>query len=259
VVDHLDMARNERIARPLRLLALVILVLQLGAAAAIADGRGSDAPSSGDRITAQAIEATPAQPVAVPETTVPPTTAPAPTTTAPPPPPKPAPAPTPTPRVAAPAPPPAPKAPPAPARPADPAARVQAAYEASVPAAWRDAVPVRFQLIDGNTSWAAHDGTIQIGSTHYNGSDNLLRATIAHEFGHLIAFRYGSQAFNGAAPEGWPAYGSRPEEAWADCVSRAFTGVNDPSHGLPPCAGSSLSWTADWVAPGPGAHPRTGT
>ena len=260
MVDHLGMARNDRITRPLRLLALVILVLQLGAAAAIADSRTSDAPAS-DRVSAQALEgsaAQPAQPVMMPETTVPPTTAPAPTTTAPPPPPAPAP----SPRVAAapaPAPAPAPTPPPAPPRPADPAARVQAAYETSVPAAWRNAVPVRFQLIEGSTSWAAHDGTIQIGSTHYNGSDNLLRATIAHEFGHLIAFRYGSQAFNGAAPEGWPAYSNRPEEAWADCVSRAFTGVNDPSHGLPSCAGSSLSWTADWVAPGPGAHPRTGT
>jgi hypothetical protein len=135
---------------------------------------------------------------------------------------------------------------------------VQAAFEASVPAAWRNAIAVHFQLIDGNTSWAAHDGTIQIGSAHYNGSESLLRATVAHEFGHLIAFRFGSQAFNGAAPEGWPAYSSSPEEAWADCVSRAFSGVNDPSHGLPACAGSSLSWTADWVAGGPDAHARTG-
>ena len=136
---------------------------------------------------------------------------------------------------------------------------MQAAYESSVPAAWRSAIAVRFELIEGNTSWASHDGTIQIGTTHANGSEALLRATVAHEFGHLIAFRYGSQAFNGAAPEGWPAYSNRPEEAWADCVSRAFTGVNDPSHGLPACGGDSLSWTAGWVGAGPGAHPRTGS
>ena len=37
--------------------------------------------------------------------------------------------------------------------------------------------------------------------------------TIAHEFGHLIAYRYGSQAFNGAAPAGWPAYSGQPAEA----------------------------------------------
>ena len=41
----------------------------------------------------------------------------------------------------------------------------------------------------------------------------------------LIAFKYGSQAFNGAAPEGWPAYSARPEEAWADCFAQATTGI----------------------------------
>lgn len=137
--------------------------------------------------------------------------------------------------------------------------RVQAAYESSVPAAWRSTIAVHFELIEGNTSWASHDGTIQLGSSHYNGSESLLRATIAHEFGHLIAFRYGSQAFNGAAPDGWPSYSSRPEEAWADCVSRAFTGLNDPSHGLPSCEGASLSWAASWLGDGPGSHPRTGS
>ncbi|MGQ0431664.1 MAG: hypothetical protein ACT452_04560, partial [Microthrixaceae bacterium] len=190
-------------------------------------------------------------PVEAPTTTVPPAPAPAPAPT-------PAPVPAPAPRPA-PAPAPAPVAPPPPPpAPVDPAARVQSAYEASVPAAWRSAITVRFELIEGNTSWASHDGTIQIGTTHANGSDALLRATIAHEFGHLVAFAYGSQAFNGAAPEGWPAYSDRPEEAWADCASRAFSGVNDPSHGLPDCAGASLSWTAEWLGAGPAAHPRTG-
>jgi hypothetical protein len=136
---------------------------------------------------------------------------------------------------------------------------VQAAYEAAVPAVWRDAIPVRLEVIEGNTSWAFHDGTIQIGRSVATGKEAILRATVAHELGHLVAFRYGSQAFNGAAPEGWPAYSSRPEEAWGDCVSRALTGVNDPSHGLPPCEGASLGWTADWMAAGPAAHPRTGT
>lgn len=254
--------------RRIRLIGFAILVLQLGAAAAVAETQldGASATSS----TTTTVEApahdvqsaAAAAPVIAPEA-APTTTPPAPpTTAAPAPAPKPAAAPASAARTRpAPAPAPAPPAPaPAPpAPPADPAARVQAAYESSVPAAWRAAVPVRFELIEGNTSWAAHDGTIQIGSTHYNGSDGLLRATVAHEFGHLIAFRYGSQAFNGAAPEGWPAYSSRPEEAWADCVSRAFTSVNDPSHGLPSCEGASLSWTASWVGQGPDAHPRTGS
>jgi hypothetical protein len=135
---------------------------------------------------------------------------------------------------------------------------VQAAYLASVPGPWRSAIPVRFELIPGDTSWAYSDGTIKIGSTHANGPESILRATVAHEFGHLIAFRYGSQAYTGAAPEGWPTYSGRPEEAWADCVGRAFSGVSAPSHGLPACAGSSLSWAADWLRAGPGAHPATG-
>lgn len=254
------MLRHDQITRRIRMLGLAILTLQLSATGAVlADARHGETPAPGsDRVTAQALGATEdVAPVVAPEITAPPTTA-TPPTTAPPPPPPPTTAP-PAARTT-PAPPAAPKPPPPPPPPPpDPAARVQAAYEASVPAAWRSAIAVHFQLIEGNTSWASHDGTIQIGSTHYNGSESLLRATVAHEFGHLIAFRYGSQAYNGAAPEGWPAYGNSPEEAWADCVSRAFSGVNDPSHGLPPCAGDSLSWTANWVSAGPGAYARTGT
>ncbi len=259
------MSGREHTTRRIRLLGAAIFVLQLGAAAAIADphlGSGTSAGAPTAAVPAPGAHdiesAAAALPVIAPEPAAP-TTVPA-----PPPAPTPAPAPRPAP-VAAPAPPaptPAPAPAPAPAPPAppaDPMERVQAAYLSSVPAGWRDAIAVRFEVIEGNTSWAAHDGTIQIGTTHANGSESVLRATVAHEFGHLIAFRFGSQAFNGAAPEGWPAYSDRPEEAWADCVSRAFSGVNDPSHGLPSCEGSSLSWTADWVGAGPAAHPRTGS
>lgn len=252
------MARHDRIARPIRVLCLAILGVQLGAAAALAQtaySSSTQAPGQ-ERVTAQAAAGAPAVVPPTTSPTVPTTIAPAPVTTVAPAPRTVVPAPTTTaPRPAVKA---APAPAPAPAPPTDPAVRVQATYEAVVPAAWRDAIAVNFKLIEGDTSWAAHDGTIQIGSVHYNGSDALLKATIAHEFGHLIAFRYGSQAFNGAAPEGWPAYSSRPEEAWADCVSRAFSGVNDPSHGLPACSGDSLSWTASWVSPGPDAHPVTG-
>lgn len=172
-------------------------------------------------------------------TTAPP---PAPSTTAPPPPPAP---PLPAPAAA-----PAPPAPP-PAPPLSPAQRVQAAFDASVPAVWRSAITVRLEIIDGSTSWAHPDGRIQVGTAHANGPEARLRATLAHEFGHLIAFRFGSHEYNGAAPEGWPAYSNRPEEAWADCVSQSFTGIVDPSHGLPPCSGTSLSWTQQWLAQGP--------
>lgn len=129
-----------------------------------------------------------------------------------------------------------------------PAERLQAAFEASVPASWRSTISVRLELIAGNTSWADPSGSIQVSEVHANGSMGYLKATLAHEFGHLIAFRFGSQAYNGAAPEGWPAYSNRPEEAWADCVSQVFTGIVAPSHGLPACAGDSLSWTASWLS-----------
>jgi hypothetical protein len=159
-------------------------------------------------------------------------------------------------------------APPAPALPAQepapvpapttsPLERVQAMFLGSVPAAWRDAVPVRFELVDGPYSWANHDGTIQVSVDHAGGQVEILQAAVAHEFGHLIAYQYGSQAFNGAAPAGWPAYSDRPEEAWADCVGQAFIGFSAPSHGLPACNAASLSWTLAWLAVGPGAHPVT--
>jgi hypothetical protein len=126
-----------------------------------------------------------------------------------------------------------------------------------VPAAWRSAIPVRIEVIPGSTSWGWSDGRIQVGLDHVLRGTNVLRTTLAHEFGHLIAFRYGSQAFAGAAPKGWPSYSSRPEEAWADCVAQAFTGLAIPSHGLPSCPSASLSWTSNWLAQGPAAHPRT--
>ena len=49
---------------------------------------------------------------------------------------------------------------------------------------------------------------------------------MAHEFGHHVAFGYGTQAELGAAPAGWPVSGNPPVERWADCVSQGFTGVS---------------------------------
>lgn len=246
------MARPPRPRFTVPLLFACCVGLQLGGFTALASP--PDATPSGTSGVARAalapvddsIERQAPPTTVAPPTTSAPTTAPAP----PPPPPPPPPAPEPLPAPAPPA--------PAPAPVLSPAERVQAAFESSVPAAWRAAVPVRLVLIGGSTSWADHNGDIRVGSAHYNGSDAKLRAVLAHEFGHLIAFRYGSQAFNGAAPSGWPSYGSIPAEAWADCVSQAFTGVLDPSHGLPACSGSSLSWTVGWLAAGPSAYATTG-
>lgn len=232
------------------LLLACCVALQVGGFTALASPQDMTPPSNGG---AESVALAPVddsvERQASPTTTAPPTTV-APTTTTAPPPPPPPPPPAPLPAPAPPA--------PAPAPVPSPAERVRAAFESSVPAVWRAAIPVRLVLIDGSTSWADHNGDIRIGSTHYNATEGKLRAVLAHEFGHLIAFRYGSQAFNGAGPSGWPSYGSIPAEAWADCVSQAFTGVLDPSHGLSACSGSSLSWTVGWLAAGPAAYATTG-
>lgn len=136
-------------------------------------------------------------------------------------------------------------------------ARVEAAYAEAVPASWRAAAGVRFDLIGGSTSWSLTNGRMEISQFHANGDYAHLKAVLAHEFGHIVAFRWGTQAFLGAAPEGWPTFGPSPEESWSDCVSLALSGLNDPSPGLPSCSGASLAWTADWLAAGPAAHTRT--
>lgn len=239
------MLRTDRPARSLTVLVLCVGLLQVGGLTAAAarlgdDGSGTSRHRAAPPVTA-AVDDLPSTAAAAQAVTVaePPTTAPA--DVAPPPAAPPAPAPP----------------PPPPAPPVSQDQRVQEAFDASVPAAWRGAIPVQLQIIDGRTSWADPNGTIMVSAAHVDGSDAVLRATLAHEFGHLIAFRYGSQAYNGAAPEGWPAYSDQPQEAWADCVSQAFTGIVDPSHGLPACGGSSLSWTSQWVSQDPAGLART--
>jgi hypothetical protein len=249
-----------RPVRPLLVLLAWATVLQLGGAATAVHLRGADgqpsaaaARSAEEPIGVAAQAAAPAVPavVEVPTTVATPPPAP-PVSTAP------------APRAAGPAPAPA-AAPEPPAQPrieTEPQLsvvdRLHAAYQASVPGSWQSAIPVRLELVEGDTSWADPSGTIQVSAVHAEGSLANLQATLAHEFGHLIAFRYGSQSFNGAAPEGWPAYSSRAEEAWADCVSQAFTGIVAPSHGLAACSGASLDWAIGWLAQGPAAHPVLG-
>ena len=130
--------------------------------------------------------------------------------------------------------------------------RVQRSYDSSVPAAWRAAISARLEVIGGSTSWALPDGRIQIAQSHADARAGHLAVVITHEFGHLIAFRYGSGAYNGAAPAGWPEATSNPAEHWADCVQQVFTGTVSPAHGLPPCAGEQLSWAHQFLAAGPG-------
>src|SRR3546814_17246735 len=73
------------------------------------------------------------------------------------------------------------------------------------------------------SDWSSDVCSSDLSQGHINAGPAIVRAVLAHEFGHLIAFRYGSQAFTGAAPQAWPSYSSRPEEAWADCVATANT------------------------------------
>lgn len=131
------------------------------------------------------------------------------------------------------------------------------AFEAAVPASWRAAIEVRFEIIDGDQSWAHTHGLIEIAAAHADREPEVLADVVAHEFGHLVAFRYGTQAYLGAAPEGWPAPEELPQEAWADCVQRSFTGRANGSHGLAPCEGEQLQWASTWLAQGPDSHPRT--
>ena len=141
---------------------------------------------------------------------------------------------------------------------ADPLARGRAALESGVPGNWRAAIPVQLSEIGGSSSYSSTDGSLQMGSHHLLGDWSRLVAISSHEFGHHIAFRYGTQAELGAAPEGWPTSGSVPVEHWADCVSRSFTGYPLASHHQTECSDPELGWTAGWVSPGPDIHPRTG-
>ena len=109
-------------------------------------------------------------------------------------------------------------------------------------------------IIEGPTSLSWTDGRLEVGTVHATGDWARLGAVMGHEFGHHVAFRYGTQAELGAAPEGWPPSGEMPVETWADCVSGSFTG-----YGLNvPVRRVVADLDHDWLAPGPAAHPRTG-
>ena len=141
---------------------------------------------------------------------------------------------------------------------ADLTTRASAALNQGVSGAWRGAVPVKVSVISGSSSWSYTDGRLEVGSAHASGDWSRLEAIMAHEFGHHVAFGYGTQAELGAAPAGWPKSGNPAVERWADCVSQSFTGYLLGSHGQTPCEGASQSWATDWLVTGPNAHPRTG-
>lgn len=256
--DMSDMSSSAPTARRFLALTTWVLAVPLGGTAVLATSDHPSEPvvSAAGPVADPRLDQERRVPPA-PSTTAAPTTTTtvAPTTTAAPAPPPAPPTTSPTAPPAPPPPTPAPAPAPAPAPTAVPSA--EEVYRQVIPSAWRAVFSVRFEHIAGNTSWASSNGTIKIAERH-RANRSVLAVTIAHEFGHLIAWRYGTQAYNGAPPSGWPAYSQRPEEAWGDCVSQVFTGIIGPSHGLPPCGGSSLSWTHAWLGSGPNSHPVTG-
>lgn len=220
---------------------LPVQVLGLVDAAATGPGATNDVLPAAAPLGAAAS----ATPLALAPTTVPPVAAPP---VAPPPmaaPPGPAPA-VPEPPVLA--------ASPAPAPPEAESLedRRSRAFALAVPDRWRTDIPIQFELGEGWTSWAYPGGRIVVGRRHAQARFELLVDVIAHEFGHQIAFRYGSGAYLGAPPTGWPSPDHHPAEAWADCVQTVFTGRSNPSHGLPPCDGDRLAWASEWLAGNPG-------
>ena len=126
----------------------------------------------------------------------------------------------------------------------------------TVPGRWLAAIPVSFQVISGKTSWSSFSGLIQVGDWQLTHSVGDAKFTLTHEFGHLIAWHYGTDAFNGAGPAGFPYSGQLPEEMWADCVAQSFTGTSYPTYPLGPCPSDALAFTTQFLASGPGAPLR---
>jgi hypothetical protein len=142
---------------------------------------------------------------------------------------------------------------------ADLHARAVAALAVSVSRAWGAAVSVKITVIDGNTSWSSSGGVIRFGRGQLVGSWDHARFIATHEWGHQVAFLYGSQADFGAPPDGFPYHGRHPEEVWADCVARTLTGLSWPTdRTYPRCDADLAGWAGSWLAPGPGARTRTG-
>jgi len=137
--------------------------------------------------------------------------------------------------------------------------RANSALHSVVPSAWRNAIPSAraTRLISGKSSTSAYRKGIWVSRYHAAKPMPLLRNTMAHEFGHHIAFFYGSQVIYGAAPTGFPQ-GVTSIETWADCVGSALSGVS--KHGTnvkKHCSRTGLRWTKAWLKKGPAAHPRT--
>jgi hypothetical protein len=145
---------------------------------------------------------------------------------------------------------------PAPAAAAAPAVSASPDYAQNllgqvVPGSWLSAVPVHFEIIAGKTSWSSFGGLIEVGDWQLTSSVGRAKFTLAHEWGHQLAWKYGTDAYNGAGPAGFPYNGPIPEEQWADCVGQALTGTSYPSGGLHGCPSDSLAFTSQFLSAGP--------
>jgi hypothetical protein len=256
--------------RRIILLGWITLAI-VGATSAIVDGPAAGAPTA----VLQASSYGPTTTAAPTTTTTvaPTTTDPATTTTAPPAPTTVAPAPTttaapaaprttttrapraPKPAAARPAPAPAPAPAAAPTAPSATSDYAMSLLRQVVPSSWLNVVPVHFEIIAGKTSWSSFGGLIEVGDWQLTSSVGRARFTLAHEWGHQLAWGYGTDEFNGAAPAGFPYNGRIPEEQWADCVAQALTGTSYPSGGLGACPGDALAFARQFLNAGPPGPP----
>lgn len=131
------------------------------------------------------------------------------------------------------------------ARPTD---RANVAIIIHVPARLRQAIPERVVSTGGNTSYSSSDGTITVGAGQMDDTWDHARFIAVHEFGHQVAFKFGTLSYLGAPPAGFPYTGRHPEEVFADCFATALTGVVWPTYGIyPVCPAASVNWTRNWV------------
>jgi hypothetical protein len=125
-----------------------------------------------------------------------------------------------------------------------------------IPARWLAVLPVTIAVIPGTTSWSSWDGLIQIGDWHLFHAVDRAKNTLAHEWAHQVAWHYGTDAYNGAPPAGFPYAGPSPQEQFADCVAQALTGTVYPSAGLGACPADALTFTQQFLGAGPGPRLR---
>ena len=136
--------------------------------------------------------------------------------------------------------------------------RLDVAYISALPAAWRSAVPIAsLGLTDGVSSLSWPSGVTVVARIHATGRFTRLQSVLAREWAHHLAFAYGTRAYSGARPAGFPQRTRAGQETWADCVSWAAVGRQYRYDNVPPCSAGALRWTRQWLASGPGGHRRT--